>query len=307
MQGRYVTAVKAAFFVAQEAMKEANFAKYCFDRFPNFTNQRRLETVSIRSVRILLASIQKITDICNELKDSYESFDKLAPIASSFHYQPPIKTPSRGARNAVVRIGQETVDLYAKTVTQLPYQQSSKRKRKRKKKRPKSASPAVNHEYNSLKIGVAHERKRPQSAYPLFRTVREKRESPYKTYATKNLTNYNGSDKSSRDFLDPESRTYQIKNPTQASLAHFFNNYLPDSSGSKIPTTAAVKAKSNYEEFESADKRPLYSSSDRQIDSEFQNLSENRGRTKRPKRSNNSTPKLYCSECDKRITGEGFN
>lgn len=52
-------------------MKQCTIAKYRYDHNPTSVNQKRLEILSVRSVRVVLASIEKVNEVCQLLKTNY--------------------------------------------------------------------------------------------------------------------------------------------------------------------------------------------------------------------------------------------
>lgn len=63
--------VKEAFDVAEDMMKQCTIAKFRCDKNPTSVNQKRLEVLSVRSVRVVLGSIEKVNEVCQILKDNY--------------------------------------------------------------------------------------------------------------------------------------------------------------------------------------------------------------------------------------------
>lgn len=76
MQESNTIIVKEAESAAHNIMRQVFQARaVCYSQ-PSSVNDRRLEVVSIRAVRVLLSGIQKLTFLCSNLKDSYTNLIK---------------------------------------------------------------------------------------------------------------------------------------------------------------------------------------------------------------------------------------
>jgi hypothetical protein len=62
--------------IAQNAMRQLFHARALCSHQPSSVNDRRLEVVSVRAVRVLLSGIQKLTYFCSNLRDSYTNLIK---------------------------------------------------------------------------------------------------------------------------------------------------------------------------------------------------------------------------------------
>jgi hypothetical protein len=63
--------VKEAFDAAEQVMKQCAIAKFRCDRHPTSVNMKRLEVLSVRSIRVVLSSIERVNDVCQTLKENY--------------------------------------------------------------------------------------------------------------------------------------------------------------------------------------------------------------------------------------------
>jgi hypothetical protein len=63
--------VKDAFDATEAIVKQCRVATYRSDKNPTLVNQKRLEVLSVRSVRVVLGSIEKVSEVCQLLKNHY--------------------------------------------------------------------------------------------------------------------------------------------------------------------------------------------------------------------------------------------
>lgn len=63
--------IKEAFDVAEDIMKQCTIAKYRYQKNRTSVNQKRLEVLSVRSVRVVLGSIERVNEVCHLLKSNY--------------------------------------------------------------------------------------------------------------------------------------------------------------------------------------------------------------------------------------------
>lgn len=63
--------IKEAFDVAEDMMKQCRIARFRYEKNRTSVNQKRLEVLSVRSVRVVLGSIEKVNGVCQLLKRNY--------------------------------------------------------------------------------------------------------------------------------------------------------------------------------------------------------------------------------------------
>ena len=91
--------IKEAFDTAEDMMKQCAIAKYRCDRNPTSVNQKRLEVLSVRSVRVVLGSIEKVNEVCQLLKDNYTKLHKENSVLDTSHDGATVpKSSFKGAR-----------------------------------------------------------------------------------------------------------------------------------------------------------------------------------------------------------------
>lgn len=80
-------------------MKQCAIAKYRCDKNPTSVNQKRLEVLSVRSVRVVLGSIEKVNEVCQLLKNNYTKLHKEHSVTDTSHDGATVpKSPPKGAR-----------------------------------------------------------------------------------------------------------------------------------------------------------------------------------------------------------------
>jgi hypothetical protein len=68
---RQALLVREAFDTAEGVVKQCTIARYRCHKNPTSVNQKRLEVLSVRSVRVVLGSIEKVDEVCHLLRNNY--------------------------------------------------------------------------------------------------------------------------------------------------------------------------------------------------------------------------------------------
>lgn len=276
LEGRYSKCVKHAFFVAEEAIKESNFAKFCYERHPTSVNMRRLEVVSVRSVRVLLGSIQKVTDICSELQQNYAYLNRRSSTVRAFHYNTITRSPAVGSRASL---------KYRPRSASAGGGHASRRRREEafpltgNRRRPQSAAAPRSRRGVAAAVG-----ERPQSALPRIAEKSNGRDhSPYKEFAV---------------------QSHIVQDREWASS--FFNDEnIHLGSGNQLAGSALAAAVDITEEDAGRSSLPAKSSRSRRAEEPTRSATlGRRGRSRLVKHTRNTRTNV-CSECGKKFHHEG--